>query len=52
MEKYINRLVEDLKAAKNWAPVYKPKNENSDSDLIAVLEEIDRIIEEPDILYM
>jgi hypothetical protein len=50
MERYINQLVNDLKAAKNWAQVNKPKNEISDSDLIAELEEIDHIIdEEPDI---
>lgn len=49
MDRYISQLIEDLKSAKKWAPISKPQDEMSTSDIIAELEEIDRIIdEEPD----
>jgi len=49
MQKYINQLIEDLRAAKKYAPVQKDRLLMSDTEITEELEEIDRIIdEEPD----
>ena len=50
MERYLEQLIGDLKAATKYAPVNKPQNEMDDSSIMEELHEIDRIIiEEPEI---
>jgi hypothetical protein len=46
MESYIEQLVEDLRAARKWAPVKKDRENMSDNDVMEELIEIDRIIDE------
>lgn len=44
MEKYITQLIEDLREAHNRAPVFKPREEMTEEDILEELQEIDRII--------
>jgi len=49
MKRYIEQLIEDLRAAKQLAPKPKPREEMNDEEIWDELIEIDRIIdEEPD----